>query len=174
MIYITGFMGAGKTTIGAALGHQMNIPVYDTDELIEKEQKKSVQELFRENGETFFRNCESEILRKIERSGEQAIVTTGGGIITSPVNRELMRESGPVIFLYCDLEMIRQRLAGDQTRPLLQKFPGKELDLLYKKRLPDYLEATYTINATAKSVTAIVHEILSLVYQNASNWKCLK
>ncbi|RYM02199.1 shikimate kinase [Sporolactobacillus sp. THM7-7] len=170
MIYLTGFMGAGKTTVGAALGKTCNVPVFDTDQLIEKEQCQSVQEMFREKGEPFFRNCETQVLRKLAASKSRAIITTGGGIITNPENRRIMRSSGTVFFLYCDIRTIKKRLASDRTRPLLQRFPGDELNRLYKKRLADYLEANYTIHTTGKPVDGIVHEILSVMYQASHNW----
>lgn len=165
MIYMTGFMGAGKTTIGAALGKKMQLPVYDTDQLIETECQATVRELFRRRGERFFRRCETAVLKKLSVHRETAVITTGGGIMTNPENQIVMKQSGIVFFLYCDLETIRQRLAADSSRPLLQKNPGRRLNELYARRLPDYLKATATVNTTGKPIALIVDEILSIMYQ---------
>lgn len=170
MIYITGFMGAGKTTVGTALGEKLNVHVYDTDRMVEKDQNKSVQDVFRDQGEAAFRACETHVLKKLSALQENSIVTTGGGIIMNPVNRTLMKSNGSIIFLYCDIDTIRRRLFNDKTRPLLQKYRGGELDDLYKKRMAAYLDAAHAINTTAKSVNTIVNEILSVMYQTSSDW----
>ncbi|MDD9150778.1 shikimate kinase [Sporolactobacillus sp. CQH2019] len=172
MIYITGFMGAGKTTIGAALSKKLNVAVYDTDLMVEREQNKSVQEIFRDEGEAFFRTCETRVLEKlaVQQENTAAVVTTGGGIVMNPANRTLMKSNGSIIFLYCDIHTIRKRLINDKTRPLVQKYQGPELEALYKKRMAAYLDATHVIHVTAKSVEAIAVEILSLMYQTAPEW----
>ncbi|GGL61465.1 shikimate kinase [Sporolactobacillus putidus] len=170
MIYMTGFMGAGKTTVGTALSKKLNVHVYDTDMMVERDQNKSVQDVFRDEGEAFFRSCETHVLKKLATRKENAIVTTGGGIVMSPDNRALMKASGSIIFLYCDIKTVKSRLVNDRTRPLLQKFQGTELDHLYKKRMAAYLDATHVINVTAKSVETVVFEILSLMYQTSPDW----
>ncbi|MCO7176516.1 shikimate kinase [Sporolactobacillus kofuensis] len=174
MIFITGFMGAGKTTLGRALEEKINAQVFDTDQLIEQKQQTTISKLFEEKGEPFFRACETELLQELLPMDRRTIVTTGGGMICNPMNRQLMHEKGTIVFLYCDIKMIHQRLLNDQTRPLAQKNQGTELDLLYQKRLPDYLDADHVINTTGKSVDAIVDEYLAKMYQNAPQWaNCL-
>ncbi len=85
MIYITGFMSAGKTTTGQALGQMLNRTVYDTDFIIEQRCKKSIPAIFREDGEPFFREKETDVLTMLTSKHENAIVTTGGGATVKPV-----------------------------------------------------------------------------------------
>lgn len=118
-IYITGFMGAGKTTIGKALSDKLGIPVVDTDQRIEEKHGKLIRDIFAEEGEISFRQYESAMLQALPTS--DIIITTGGGIVESTNNRQWMSENGIVVYLYCDPYVIAERLSEDTTRPLFQK-----------------------------------------------------
>jgi len=157
-IYLTGFMGAGKTTVGKALGEKLNLPVYDSDEIIIKKERRSIEKIFQENGEAYFRDLETEILRSLPT--QNAIITTGGGIVLKKENRDFMKEHGIVIFLYCSPEMIFERLKDDSTRPLLQGNKMKEIETRLKKRLPLYKEAEYMIDTTHLTVGEAVENII--------------
>ncbi|MFX3616090.1 MAG: shikimate kinase [Sporolactobacillus sp.] len=169
MIYITGFMGAGKTTTGLSLSKVWHKKVYDSDLFIKEEQKQSIPSIFSEYGETFFRTAETEILKRLSLLDEPSIVTIGGGSIIKKQNRALMRSNGIIIFLYCDIAVIHERLRNDSTRPLVQKNQEKKLDDMYQQRLDAYLDADFIINVSGKSVQTIVCEITSLMYQTAQN-----
>lgn len=84
-IYLTGFMGAGKTTVGQQLAQNMKLPVIDTDQEIVKKLNKSIKEIFEENGEAFFRDQETKILKELPT--KDVIITTGGGIVIKDENR---------------------------------------------------------------------------------------
>jgi shikimate kinase len=158
-VFLIGFMGAGKTTIGQALGARLNKTVCDTDQMIEKKFGQSISQLFELYGEQEFRKLETALLKEITE--ECSIITTGGGIILTKENREFMKKTGDVIFLQCDFSSLWERLDGDQTRPLIYHRKKEEVESLYKKRLPLYQEsATITVDTTDKTVEETVHEII--------------
>lgn len=163
MLFLTGFMGAGKTTVGKALGKVLALDVLDTDQLIETSSGQSVRDIFKIKGEPFFRRCEEETLRALAKRDKQAIITTGGGLVVSGTNRAIMKKSGIMIYLHCDIERINNRLLHDTTRPLLQQNPGQAFVKLYKSRLPYYLDADFVIDTTMKSVPLIVKEIIFIL-----------
>lgn len=160
-IYLTGFMGAGKTTVGKALGKKLNLPVYDNDEMIIKKEQRSIEEIFRENGEAYFRELETEMLRSLPT--QNAIISTGGGIVLKKENRDFMKKHGIVIFLYCSPEMIFERLKDDNTRPLLQGNKMQEIETRLKKRLPLYKEAEHMIDTTHLTVDEVVEHIIRIL-----------
>jgi shikimate kinase len=156
-LYITGFMGAGKTTIGKALSNVLHIPVIDTDQRIEEKTKKRIRAIFSEEGEDVFRTYESEVLQSLPT--KDYIITTGGGIVEKAENRQWMKEHGTVIYLYCDPYVIAERIAGDTTRPLFQKENIPSFIEKFEKRQAYYEEAVLKIDTTNKSIETIVQEI---------------
>ncbi|EEM15267.1 MULTISPECIES: shikimate kinase [Bacillus] len=157
-IYITGFMGAGKTTIGRMLSEQLHIPVVDTDQKIEEKQRKEIRAIFAEEGENAFRQYESEMLRSLLTSN--VIITTGGGIVERAENRQWMKENGTVVYLYCDPYVIAERLREDTTRPLFQKENIEAFVEKFENRRAYYEEADIYIDTTNKSVEEIMGELL--------------
>lgn len=160
-IYLTGFMGAGKTTVGKRLGEKLNFPVYDSDEMIIKNEQRSIEEIFQECGESYFRDLETNVLRSLPT--QNAIITTGGGIVLKKENRDFMKQHGIVIFLYCSPETIFERLKDDDSRPLLKGNKMKEIESRLKKRLPLYKEAEYTVDTTQLTVDEVVQKIIQYI-----------
>ncbi|MCA0982767.1 shikimate kinase [Halobacillus yeomjeoni] len=114
MIYLIGFMGCGKSTVGKLLSERMNIVYMDMDETIEENEKKSIPEIFKIHGENYFRELETNLLLNIDSN---MVVSTGGGVILSEKNRQILSE-GTVIYLKASWETINERLSLDTTRPL--------------------------------------------------------
>ena len=156
-IYITGYMGAGKTTIGKALSKELDIAVVDTDQKIEEKQGKLIRDIFAEEGENIFRQYESEMLRSLSTSN--MIITTGGGIVERAENRQWMKENGTVVYLYCDPYVIAERLREDITRPLFQKENIEAFVKKFENRRAYYEEADIHIDTTNKSVEEIMEEL---------------
>lgn len=160
-IYLIGFMGAGKTTIGKELSKEIGYPVIDTDEEIVRTTNMTINDIFEKHGEGYFRKLEEKTLQAIVPKGEKGlIVTTGGGIIMNKNNRQWMKEHGKVIFLYCHPDEIFRRLKNDTTRPLLKSNKQQSLQILYQERLPIYEEVAHvTVDTTNKNVSEIAKEI---------------
>lgn len=160
-IYLTGFMGVGKSTIGRELGKALNLPVIDTDDYIEKKKDKKIRDIFDTVGETSFRTYEREALKELPT--EDVVITTGGGMVTQQENREWMLSHGTVIYLHCDFDVILERLKDDSTRPLFDHEQKSRTEKLFHDRLPLYQEAHYTINTSNKEVSDVVSEIMLVI-----------
>lgn len=150
-IFLTGYMGAGKTTLGKALARELHVPFVDLDWYIEERFHKTVGELFTERGEAGFRELERSMLHEVGEF-EDVIISTGGGAPCFFDNMEYMNRVGKTVFLNVHPEVLFQRLrVAKQQRPILQ---GKEDDELrafivqaLEKRAPFYMQAQYVFNA---------------------------
>jgi shikimate kinase len=158
-IYLIGFMGSGKTTIGRALSECLNISVIDTDEEIIRTTGRSISEIFETEGESYFRILETSTLKKLPN--ENSIITTGGGIVLSEENRKCLRGNGTVVFLNATPVEVLKRLEGDQSRPLLSGDKKTKVSQILAERMPLYVEtANIIIETTGKSVDSIVEELI--------------
>ncbi|QFT89790.1 Shikimate kinase [Bacillus sp. THAF10] len=160
-IYLTGFMGAGKTTVGEKLGKALQLEVYDTDQVIEKKTGISIKELFSTKGESYFRTLEEQTLQ--EMPIENAIITTGGGIVLSERNRNWMKGNGIRVFLFAEMDIVWERLKNDQTRPIIQQKKKEEVANIFQQRLPLYNQAEITVDTTYLSLEAAVEAVYHAV-----------
>ncbi|WP_247747250.1 shikimate kinase [Alkalihalobacillus sp. BA299] len=167
IIFLTGFMGAGKSTIGKALADNINYKLLDTDEWIETIHGKSISRIFSDEGEAAFRTYETNALKTLPN--ENIVVTTGGGIVVNEENRKIMKEKGAVIYLHCEMEEILRRTKGDTTRPLLQNKSKEQVSELFKQRLPYYEDSDYQVDTTHLTVPQIVEKILNILNESKSN-----
>ena len=117
---LMGFMGAGKTTVGKELAKAMDCEFIDTDERIEMEQGCKISEIFSTEGETAFRDMETDLLKRLQEQKEGFVLSIGGGMPVREENRALLRNLGTVVYLKTSKEEIIRRLSGDTNRPLLQ------------------------------------------------------
>ncbi len=160
-IYLIGFMGAGKTTIGQVLATKLNIPVFDTDTVIENNMNMEITEIFQEYGEGHFRALEKKVLKDLPV--HDAIVTTGGGIVKDQANIEWMKENGFMIFLNADPEIIWDRLENDTTRPLVKQKKKEEVIELFKTRLPLYDQAHISVNTTGLTLEDAAESVYNAI-----------
>lgn len=158
-IYLTGFMGAGKTTIGEHLADKLKLPVLDTDQLIIKKLNMTIKEIFEQYGESYFRQAEKDILTGLPT--ENVIVTTGGGIVINDENRLIMKKNGQVILLHADIDVTYERVHTDTNRPLASKLTKAELTKLYQSRISFYEDCTMKIETSNKSIEEIINEIIA-------------
>ncbi len=111
-IYLIGFSYSGKTVVGQILARLLEQPFIDIDEEITGSQGQSVESIFSEHGESYFRDLESQKLNNIS-SGSSKIISTGGGIVINPENREIMRKTGFVIHLETSPQVVLERMLAD-------------------------------------------------------------
>lgn len=119
-IFITGFMGSGKTSIGLKLAGKCAARFIDMDDMIESRSGKTITEIFRSQGEVVFRQTEKEVLDEIVRSSENLVVATGGGTPCFFGNMEVMNQNGATVYIKVSPDMLFDRLRNEvQSRPLL-------------------------------------------------------
>jgi shikimate kinase len=160
-VILIGFMGCGKTTIGYKLSYRLRKSVIDTDKEIEKEEKRSISDIFAAEGEEYFRNQETECLKKLTNTVNNQIISVGGGLPMREINRELMHRLGQVVYLRATAETIYQRVKNDTTRPLLQGGnPQEKIKALLAERKENYESAAdIIVDVDGKEFEQIVNEI---------------
>lgn len=150
-IFLTGYMGAGKTTLGKAFAREMNVPFIDLDWYIEERFHKSIRELFTERGEASFRELERNMLHEVGEF-EDVVVSTGGGTPCFFDNMEYMNGCGQTVFLDVHPDILFRRLrVAKQQRPILQGKTDEDLRTFIvealDKRAPFYSQARYRFDA---------------------------
>ena len=162
-IFLTGFMGTGKTTVGKKLAELTGMEFYDLDTIIKEVTGLSISEIFKQKGEAWFRQLESSVLAETA-GGTNKVLATGGGVVLSPVNRNRMKSSGIVVALTANLETLWNRLKDSSDRPLLEENnPVKTLERLYQQRAALYKDAHFIVVVDGKSPFLIAREIIQLI-----------
>ena len=149
-IILLGYMGCGKSVIGAFLAEKLQIPFYDLDQEIEKETQISIAELFQTRGEIYFRKKENEILKTFLAKENDFALSLGGGTPCFNNNIELLKKSGQLIYLKMDAEALLKRVFGIKAnRPLLANQEEKDMlpyiEELLQKRAPFYEQSNLTV-----------------------------
>lgn len=165
-VYLIGMMGSGKTTTGKALAKLLGMSFVDLDDRIVERAGKSVNDIFKIHGESYFRKLESELLKEIARQSGH-VVATGGGIVLDPKNADILKEARPMIFLKADLETLWERVKTKRDRPLLQgSDPKKTLASLLAVREPFYqAAANMTYFTDRKTPEEVANEIFETYFQ---------
>ena len=158
-IYLVGFMGAGKTTVAAALGKRIGWRTEDIDERIEAREGCSVSAIFVREGEAYFRRAEREVLRELLPQ-RNVIVATGGGTFVDPDNRTAMLNDGAVAWLDVPLSRVIERIPPDGRRPLAADL--LQMEELYIRRRVAYADAHVRIDAS-KPVDEVVERLLEWI-----------
>lgn len=162
-IILTGFMGTGKSSAGKLLAAELGYGFQDIDTLIVAKEKRSINVIFAEQGESYFRGIETDILASVLQ-GTKLVVSTGGGAVISEKNRKLMRKSGFVVNLTASPTAVLDRLTGKNDRPLLREGKGLEqIRGMLAEREPYYADADIRIDTTGKNVEDVVREILLIL-----------
>lgn len=153
-------MGAGKTTVGAALAEALGYRLVDLDQEIVRRSGRSIPEIFSTEGEPIFRDYEAAALRSLQ-STEATVLATGGGVVGRQENWETMRGIGPVVYLRLPWEIICQRISGDKERPLADQSDGGErLRRLWTERAPLYEQADLIIDGDLQTPRQIAGRII--------------
>lgn len=146
-IVVTGLMGAGKTAVGTLVAQKLGAQFLDSDQEIEKAANLTVAEIFERDGETFFRKQESCVLKRLLKE-KPCILSTGGGVYMSEVNRRLISTHGVALWLRADLELLWSRVDSKQTRPLLRtENPKQTLAEFHRVRSPFYAQAEIVVDS---------------------------
>ena len=173
-VFLIGFMGAGKTSVGKALAARLGWKFCDLDRVIEQREGRSVAAIFAESGETVFRRAESEALKQVlaENPGDGLVVALGGGAFVQPENRAALERAGAFsVLLEAPLEELKRRCTADGTvRPLARD--EKNFAGLFESRRPAYELASVRVQTFGKNVEAVAEEIermLSATKAEANN-----
>ncbi len=160
-------MGSGKSTIARLLAQQLQIPVLDLDECIEKKEQMSIHSIFENKGEIYFRKSEHEVFKELMAFSNEFVLSLGGGTPCYANNHELLRgESVVSFYLKVPVEVLTERLQQEkQSRPLIAAKEGQELQDFIAQHLFErsyyYHKATHVIDAGEKAQEEIVAEIES-------------
>lgn len=154
-------MGCGKTSLGKLLAKNLNFDFLDTDKQIEEQEKSSIQDVFNSNGETYFREVEYQLLKKISKTKNATVFSTGGGMPIFNDNISVMKENGIVVFLNVPVGMLYSRLKNDIKRPLLASEENlfSYIEITLNERMPIYSQANFVIDARLNK-SEIVDEIV--------------
>ena len=160
-IILIGFMATGKTILGRILAEKMDMEFFDTDSIISEQEGKSINKIFAEKGERYFRGLEKNVIKTISRKNN-AVISTGGGTVLLFENIKRLRQKGIIICLKTRPEIILQRIKQQKgKRPLLDKpEPLKEIQSILKIRASYYRQADLTIDTSDFEVKKIIDRIL--------------
>jgi shikimate kinase len=166
-LFLTGPMGAGKSTIGRQLAKQLGMTFLDSDHEIESRTGVDIPLIFEIEGEPGFRKRERAIIDELTRKPD-IVLATGGGAILDPDNRNHLCQRGRIIYLHTPVDVQLARTANDRHRPLLQtEDPRQRLEELMQVREPLYREtADLVINTVGKRVRDVVREITAQLELN--------
>jgi shikimate kinase len=142
-IYLVGFMGSGKTTIGRELAARLDAPFFDLDELITSAEKATVREIFARQGEPYFRKRERDLLRST-RYLDTGVIATGGGTFTFEENIQFVKSEGFSVYLSAPYQLLRTRAEVKSDRPLFDDDVAAHE--LYANRIRYYRMADLTID----------------------------
>lgn len=165
-VFLVGFMGAGKTSVGQELAGRLGWRFLDLDDRVEQREKRSIAEIFRNSGESAFRKAETEALRELldQLDHERPTVAAlGGGAFVQDENSWLLAEAGdPMVFLDADYETLRRRCeALGPARPLFED--ESRFRALYETRRPHYLRANVRVDTANKTVEQVAAEIIQRI-----------
>jgi shikimate kinase len=169
-LYLVGFMGTGKTTVGRAVAHKLGFLLLDSDHEIERLQGRTVAEIFRTDGEPAFRAMERDFIEN-GHPAERVVVACGGGLVVQPGMLELLRSRGVVICLHASIETILDRTGRHRTRPLLDVAdPEERVRTLYSTREPIYKQAGTVILTDGRPLHDVTSHVLRAWRRDAADF----
>ncbi|WP_282809461.1 shikimate kinase [Thauera humireducens] len=173
-LILIGMMGAGKTTVGKELARRRNVRFADCDHEIVARTGVSVPTIFEIEGETGFRRREMLMMDELTREPD-IVIATGGGVVTTPENRDLMRERGVVIYLNVPPQVLFERTRHDRNRPLLQvENPRQRIKELYLARDPLYREVADLIVEGGRGNPGAMVRMIENALQKVKKTPCVR
>lgn len=165
-LYLIGYRGSGKSSVGAIVAARLGRPFVDADTLLEADAGKNIRDIFAAEGEAGFRDRETTTLRKLA-AGEPAVIATGGGVILRHENRELLRSTGFAVWLNAPAELLWDRISIDPTtaarRPNLAGGGLEEVRGLLAVREPLYSATAHAVVDATRSPEEVAGDILTAV-----------
>ncbi|MDH3628087.1 MAG: shikimate kinase [Acidobacteriota bacterium] len=158
-IFLLGFMGAGKSTVGPIVARHLGLPFVDTDALIESREGRSIRQIFAEDGEAVFRRLESDRLEELLGAGP-AVVATGGGVYQSFSVRRSLHRHGTTVWLDVPWQVVGQRVPRGDDRPLFKSDYSPEFRAFFEKRRACYALAAVRVDAGSGSAEEVARRIV--------------
>lgn len=167
LIYLTGFMTCGKSTLGPILANTLGWNFVDLDELIKENEKMDISEIFAQRGEDYFRKVETEILKSVSDKNDY-VIALGGGTIVKEENLEIMKKTGKVIYLRASAEVIYKRIKTKLNRPIFKDLvlagsPKKDfidrIETLLNERKKYYEQADLIVETSNEPLGFIVDKL---------------
>ena len=167
-LILTGMMGVGKSTVGRSLSKRLNMKFIDIDEIIEKDENMSINEIFKNKGEAHFRNLEKiATLKKLEEMN--SVIALGGGAFTNPTIRDVVLKNCISFWLNLNIELLSKRLIKSNKRPLFNEtMPEDSLSKIFDKRKKVYKLANYEMDCNKDDTPTLVEKIAK-IYESKSN-----
>lgn len=164
-IYLIGFMGVGKTHWGKILGNKLGLPFYDLDELIVKQEDRSINQIFEEEGEEYFRTKERDVLRAFSEENDSLLLSCGGGAPCFFNNISYMNAMGVTVWINTPFEILLGRLRiGKDKRPLLKDLTDEQLKAYIVKKNADrrmyYEQAKVIVHDSVIEIEKLIKQIL--------------
>lgn len=156
-LYLVGFMGAGKTTLARALAARIGWKAVDVDEWIERRERRTIADIFREQGEPYFRAIEREAVRTLVLE-RHVVVATGGGTFVDPDSRAALLADGTVVWLDVPFATILERVPSDGRRPLASD--RASFEALYLARCAAYRSAHIRLDGSQGHADDLVERLL--------------
>ena len=162
-IFLVGFMGAGKSTVGRILAERIGYRYCDADKFIETRAGTTITQIFADHGEEYFRDLESESMEALSTK-EKQVIATGGGVVQRDRNWDAMNSGGVSIYLKAPIEVIWDRIKYSKTRPLLQvENPLETARELLNKRTPMYEKADLIVDTSNLTLEEVAEEIIRTI-----------
>ena len=171
-IVLVGLMGSGKTTVGKRIAQELGYPFVDSDDVVASVAGKSVREIFAQDGEARFRQCESDAIKSVLVGRKSSVVlATGGGAVISSENRSLISEQASnVVWLDASVEDLVVRTKQSAARPLLDGDAAATLQSLSSQRSAWYEEvATVRIDTRGKTVAKVCSAVMEAIREGADH-----
>ena len=160
-IILIGFMGSGKSAVGHFLAKRLGMDYIDTDELIEKTEKRKISDIFADSGEPYFRDLENEIIKTLQ-DYDNFVISTGGGMVLREENVRMLKGVGPLVLLWADVDAVYERIKNEPHRPLLSvPDPKAEIKKILTSRTQIYNSvADFKVDTSKLSINKVGDKII--------------
>lgn len=157
-IYLCGFMGCGKTTVGKILARRLGCGFYDMDEYITEREGMKIPEIFAVKGEPYFRQTETEVIKEL--ADRRGVIACGGGAMLKKENAEIASSAGTAVYIEIPFEDCYSRISGDKNRPIVMNNTKEGLEDIYNSRVPVYRQNSSVVVSGEGSPSEVAERII--------------